>query len=253
MYGPGPGFQPTTRRRPNPAGLIISRVVIVTLTMVSFGFLGWVAMLRIAAARRRKADWLLFGVAAVLAVGSLVFIGSGESSEVRDVDVFLMGLNFLASIVISPYFLAVDIRHYAQYDRPPAGPYGPRHQPPQQPYGFGYQDQATAQTRPASQPPLPLSQPVQPPHPPQPPHSSAASYKPPRIDQVRAELDELSDLLRKDQASREEQASRESQTSLASRASRESRPGHAGQGDRSTGSGRATGEDRATGEGRDGE
>ncbi|MFJ5226956.1 hypothetical protein [Streptomyces sp. NPDC088400] len=234
MYGPGTGFQPTTRRRPNPAGLIIVRVVIVTLTMVSIGFLGWVAMLRIAAARRRTADWLLFGVTAVLAVGSLVVIGSGESSEARDVDVLLMGLNFLASIVISPYFLAVDIRHYAQYDQPPAVPYGPGYQQPHQPYGFGYQEQATAQTRPASQPPQPLSQPAQPPHPPQPPHPSAASYKPPRIDQVRAELDELSDLLRKDRASREGQA-------------REGQADQAGHDDRTTGSG------QATREGRDGE
>ncbi|MFJ1750110.1 hypothetical protein ACIOJD_28280 [Streptomyces sp. NPDC088116] len=225
MYGPGPGFQPTTRRRPNPAGLIIARVVIVTLTMVSVGFLGWVAMLRIAAARRRTADWLLFGVSAVLAVGSLVVIGSGESSEARDVDVLLMGLNFLASIVISPYFLAVDIRHYAQYDQPPAVAYGPGHQPPQQPYGFGYPGQSTAQTaqtRPTSQP---LSQPVQlPQQPQQPPHSqpSSASYKPPRIDQVRAELDELSDLLRKDRASRDGQAD---QAGHEDRTTREGRDG----------------------------
>lgn len=238
MYGPGPGpgFQPTPRRRPNRAVLVILRVVIVTLTMVSVGFLGWGAMLRIAVVRRRPVDWTLFGVAAALSVGSLVVMGSGASSEVRNVDVLLVGLNFLASIVISAYFLSVDIKHFGRYDRPPAVPYGPGHRlpPQQQPYGFGYQEHSTAQTRPTSQPPLPLQQPVQPvqpSHPPQQPQPSPASYQPPRIDQVRAELDELSDLLRKDQATRDDRATRD---------------------DQATTDDRATKDDQATREGRDG-
>ncbi|MFD5032417.1 hypothetical protein ACFWM0_18660 [Streptomyces sp. NPDC058405] len=219
MYGPGPGFTPTPRRRPHPAVLVTLRVLLVAITMLSVGFLGWVAMLRIAIMRSRALDWVLFCVTVILAFGALIFIGGSETEEPRDIDMALIGLLFLMSIAITTHYLVADIKHFAVHGRTPPGPYAPQ----QQQYGYGYPPfSATAQTRPQPQPqPVPpepvrprpvLPPPVRPPSvqpppvqppPVQPPSvQSQPSHTPPRIDQVRAELDELSDILRKGQEGR---------------------------------------------------
>ncbi|MFF3752934.1 hypothetical protein ACFYYH_21115 [Streptomyces sp. NPDC002018] len=220
----GPGFAPTPPRRPHSAVLVLLRVLFVVLTVLSVGFLGWTAMLRIAVVRRRVVDWVLFCATLAATVGILLYIGTGETEEPRDSDVALILVVFLLAVVITTYYLIVDIRHFARLGRTPALLYGPS--PAQQPYGYAYPppyatpvppfghqqpsqpsqpSHSSASSLPQPQPqPQPQFQPqFQPLPPPRTGAPSASPQNPPRIDQVRAELDELSDLLRQGQEGRE--------------------------------------------------
>lgn len=191
----GPGFAPTPPRRPHIATLITLRVVFVALTVLSFGFLGWAAMLRIAIVRRRAVDWVLFCVALGQDIGSLIYLGSSnENEEATYGDIAVVGLMFLSMIAVTTYYLIADIGHYDRSGRIPAALYTPlsvQTTPP--PYGYGYPPPYAAPVRP--QPPVQPQAPVQP--------QPAPPRTPPRIDQVRAELDELSDILRKSQDGRD--------------------------------------------------
>ncbi|MFB7270564.1 hypothetical protein [Streptomyces sp. NPDC056244] len=182
----GPGFAPTPRRRPHIATLITLRVVFVALTVLSLGFLGWTAMLKIAIMRRRAVDWVLCLVALAWEFGFFVFMVGTADAEASNWDIVAMTLLVLSIAAVACYFLVVDIGHYSQVGRIPVVPYTPP------PYGYGYPPPYAAPVRP------------QPPAQPQP----APPRTPPRIDQVRAELDELSDILRKGQDGREGQDGR---------------------------------------------
>ncbi|MFJ9040485.1 hypothetical protein ACIRF8_28380 [Streptomyces sp. NPDC102406] len=205
----GHGFAPPPRL-PSSGAQAGMRVLFVAIAVLTVGFLGFAPMLRLALTTRRKVDMRVFiAVAAVqLVCWAGVFSDPGGEEFTTWYGNTGMGLMLVNMVVSVTYYLVADIRH-AHRDRPLAGPamYGmPR---AQQPYGYP-QPQPQPQTQPYGQPrpqaptppmhamptqaaaptPVPAPPPTapRPQTPPQPPH---------RIDQVRAELDELSDYLRK--------------------------------------------------------
>ncbi|MEV0447077.1 hypothetical protein [Streptomyces sp. NPDC050600] len=203
MYGHGhPQSGPP--QRGVPASVIVLRVLFAVLPLLSIGFLTWATALRIALLTRRVVDWILLGAAVAVVIAGIVLMPEDENTSRAD---WVVGMILLNAVAFTAYFLVVDIRHDHLAGRaavlpPPYNPYAatvPQHQQaqpqpqqlryhqPQPPYGY-------PQPQPQAQPQPSRPQPVTPPTPP------AAS---PRIDQVRAELDELSDLLRKDKDPRE--------------------------------------------------
>ncbi|MER5312917.1 hypothetical protein ABT034_34675 [Streptomyces sp. NPDC002773] len=184
MYGqvPTPTTAPVSARAAGPSAATITvRVLITVLVVLSLGLLAWVAMLRIAIMRRSGRDWALFWVHLVLNIACVVPL------EQRFAGTWMNTAGMVALLVqmavVACYFLVVDIRHHqpapvmVMVPPPPARPpMQPSAQPP-----YPYQPIGYAQ---APQLPLPTASPAPTPAP------------GPRIDQVRAELDELSDLLR---------------------------------------------------------
>ncbi|KAF4409782.1 hypothetical protein [Streptomyces lycii] len=221
MYGP----VPTPQQRPAVgSSVIVLRVLFVAATLLSFGLLAWVAMLRTAFLRRRQLDWALFVVVMVLSVGCLAVVGSVPETDWRgDLGMAVM---LIMMVAVVAHYLVVDVRHHQQ---PPHGVlYGPAAgiaPGVTQPYpaaaggvtapgggiaqaptmaAYGYPGQAPPRQYPQAPPaPAPGSGPAPAPFPPQTTAPSAASPQAPRtpqrIDRVRAELDELSDLLRKEE------------------------------------------------------
>ncbi|MFD7572418.1 hypothetical protein ACFV6U_18110 [Streptomyces sp. NPDC059810] len=227
MYGqvPTPAATPAPAppRATGPtAATITVRVLITVLVVLSLGFLAWVAMLRIAIMRRTGRDWALFWGQLVLNVGCVVpleqrFAGTWMNTAGMIVLLVQMAL-------VTCYFLVVDIRHHQPAPvvimvpsppLPPSQPYGYGTPPPGYPApgyatpGYGYPPAAVTTPSPSLNPsPSPSPNPhpspgpnpyastplpaTPPPSVPAPPAPSGA----PRIEQVRAELDELSDLLR---------------------------------------------------------
>ncbi|MDI9836184.1 hypothetical protein [Streptomyces sp. KAU_LT] len=188
----GHGYPQPVKRPPSTVTLVFLRVLFVVVAVMSFGLLTWVMMLRLALVTRRAADWWLFAASIVVPYFGLYLIGSEPGDEISTAGGWLGLLLLLGGIVAAvAYYLAADIRHFHQphltagyAPRPHSGPaYGyPR---PPSPY--------TATTVPSVPPhtpvpPVPRETPVPPP-----PQRPA----PARIDQVRAELDELSDYLRR--------------------------------------------------------
>lgn len=207
MYAPG---QPPTapRRVPSRAWIVSMRGLFPVLSVFSLGLLLWAPLLRLAIVRRRTADWWVTGAGFVFVCVLLPIIGrDGSDTDAHGIDNVLIPLLLLAMVAAPAYYLAADIRHYAQLTRqntlgghlPPAPGYAyayayaptvpmqtpPVHPLPPQPY-TPQQYQQPQSTPPAHQP----QPPAQPPH---------ATPQPQRIDQVRAELDELSDYLRKEE------------------------------------------------------
>ncbi|MEU2078242.1 hypothetical protein [Streptomyces sp. NPDC013489] len=232
MYGqvPTPAATPAPAppRATGPtAATITVRVLITVLVVLSLGFLAWVAMLRIAIMRRTGRDWAFFWGQLVLNVGCVVpleqrFAGTWMNTAGMIVLLVQMAL-------VTCYFLVVDIRHHQPAPvvimvpsppLPPSQPYGYGTPPPGYPApgyaapgyatpAYGYPPAAVTTPSPSSNPsptanPSPTPNPSPsvnpyastplppPPSLPAPPGPSGA----PRIEQVRAELDELSDLLR---------------------------------------------------------
>lgn len=225
MYAPG---QPPTapRRVPSRAWIVSMRVLFTVLSVFSLGLLLWAPLLRLAIVRRRALDWWMTGAGFVLICVLLPIIGrDGSDSDPHGVDNVLIPLLLLAMVAAPTHYLVADIRHYAQLTRqnvmgglmPPMPGYAyaptvPMQTPvqaPMQPIGQPpapqhyapqpYAPQQYQQPHPTPQP-HPAPQPAPPTHQPQPstpqPHSTP---HPQRLDQVRAELDELSDYLRKEE------------------------------------------------------
>ncbi|GAA2502221.1 hypothetical protein GCM10010406_43360 [Streptomyces thermolineatus] len=220
----GPGAAP--RPLPDDRVVISLRVLFCAAALLSCGLLSWVPMLRLALLRLRTVDWVLCGAVFAAAFGLLATVGElPEASPGSDAAV---GALLLLSVLVTVYYLVVDIRHHgerraraAQAAHAAHAPYG------QQQYGYGY---PYAQTpHPQASPPhqgIPHQQPspyaAPPPQAPYnpyrdtPPAGSPAPTAPAhvrpqgapgpaaprRMDQVRAELDELSDLLRKEEGER---------------------------------------------------
>ncbi|MFD3413308.1 hypothetical protein [Streptomyces cyaneofuscatus] len=200
MHGYGyPPQQPPTSR-PSPGTLTTLRAIFVVLTVLSCGFLGWVAMLRLAVVTRKARDWWLLAVTLVLTVGLFAFFAAlPEEDQMTDTQA-LVGVGWLIVLLVGviTYYLIMETRHFAApgpYDtqRPLAGPtttvpYGPaahQHPPAQVPNQAPVQPQPQHPTPPTTPNPYAVDTP-----PPKP--------APQRLDQVRAELDELSDYLRKE-------------------------------------------------------
>jgi hypothetical protein len=189
MNGPG-----TAQPPPRPVGEGAAtglRVLFVALGFLAFGFLNWALLLRLALVRRRALDWVLFVV--VGWVLPAVFIGITSDSDKITGPADATGVSGIIALwfCVPVYFLVMDghYRRYAQraaavpqfYAAPAPYPYTPpplpRPQPQPQPQPYGYNPYSEAPTPPPAPTPTP------------PP-------APPRLNQVRAELDELSHLLR---------------------------------------------------------
>ncbi|MEU8522116.1 hypothetical protein [Streptomyces sp. NPDC048577] len=169
------------------------------LPLFSIGFLTWATMIRLAVVTRRALDWVLCAVSAAIMLTGLLLMPEDTESTRADVAMSLVLLNAAA---FTAYFLVADIRHdRLRVGAAPYPPYAttvPRHR-------SGYVPPVPA---PAPTPaPRPRLAPQRPPRQPEPPVVPPAPHEPPaphpgarpRIDRVRAELDELSHLLRKDE------------------------------------------------------
>ncbi|WP_436738500.1 hypothetical protein [Streptomyces sp. BBFR102] len=216
IYPVAPGPQ-----GPSQEARIWLRVLFTALTVMSCGLFAFGALIRLACVTRRKRDWVLMVVsigAVVLAI-SMMPDGDDTSTIVDDLGAGLILLNVVA---VTWYYLWADIRHdrktygvarprvpgphpAAPYPphgvtRPAAaplhqqapGPYSPPHQPPHT-QQFA---QPAAPTNPADAWTRPQGGPTPAPAGPRPTANTPPPGGPARIDQVRAELDELSAYLR---------------------------------------------------------
>ncbi|MFB7714465.1 hypothetical protein [Streptomyces sp. NPDC056105] len=210
----GQGYMPPPQR-PSHGVQIGLRVLFVALAVLSIGFLAWTALLRLALTTRSRTDWIVFASVAALQAGTVALLatdpGVDEFTTWRGDAGMTILLITLAGVV--SYYLVADIRHgrkgrlafYGGY----ASGYQPQQPPLQQP-AYGYPQaqhyaQPTPHPAPPSRPPVhdQLTQTAgQAPTPVPDPAPQTQTPPPHRIDQVRAELDELSDYLRKQEGGR---------------------------------------------------
>ncbi|MFF1263379.1 MULTISPECIES: hypothetical protein [unclassified Streptomyces] len=214
----GQGYMPPPQR-PSHGVQIGLRVLFVALAVLSIGFLAWTALLRLALTTRSRTDWIIFASVAALQAGTVALLatdpGVDDFTTWRGDAGMIMLLVTLAGVVL--YYLVADILHcrkgrlgfYGGY----ASGYQPQQQfrqPPLQQPAYGY-PQAQHYAPPTPQPAPPTTPPVhdqltqtagQAPTPVPTPAPQHQAPPPHRIDQVRAELDELSDYLRKQEGGR---------------------------------------------------
>ncbi|WP_405937100.1 hypothetical protein OG338_10750 [Streptomyces sp. NBC_00726] len=207
MYAPG--LPPTAPRRvPGRAWIVSMRVLFTLLAVCSFGILLWAPLLRLAFVRRRALDWWTAGAGFVFVCVLLPVLGRDEPNvEAHGIDNVLIPLLLLVLAGACVHYLVADVRFYAHLTGKAAGfpqagpgyayaatvptpPYGQPHPQPYPPYP---NQQHPNQQHPHQQHPNPLP-PTRCPQP-----EDARPAPPQRIDQVRAELDELSDYLRKEE------------------------------------------------------
>lgn len=195
----GYGYPPQQRPKPRPSSATLTtlRVIFVALTLMSCGFLSWASLLRLATVTRKGLDWTLMAVAIALNTGMFAFMMSSPDGQEELTDaqalVFLGWLIFTVVGTIT-YYLYAEIRHYG-------GPQYTYSGPP--PYGGHVRPQAPAVTPTAPNPGYGYpSAPLRTPTPAPPPGPTPQPAPTQRLDQVRAELDELSDYLRKEGGSR---------------------------------------------------
>lgn len=185
----GPGIPPQHGQQPGTDSTVVLRVLFTLLPILSCGFLAWGTMLRLALVTRKPRDWWLMGGS--LAAEFLWVLLSGLD-QTPDNSSWQANLGAVGTIVtgvgVAVYFLVADIRHQTEARTAPPAPWYPA---PTAPYAPP-QQQAPAYGYPPAprQAPAPAAQPAPEPAP-------APAPAPPRIGQVRAELDELSELLRK--------------------------------------------------------
>ncbi|MFJ2246160.1 hypothetical protein [Streptomyces sp. NPDC087862] len=218
MYAPG--HPPTPPRRvPSRAWIVSMRVLFLVLSVGSVGILLWSPLLRLAIVRRRASDWWLTGAGFVFVCVLIPVLGRDGNDEPTGIDNVLIPLLLVTMLGSIAYYLVGDVRHYDRLTKQhPMGGYSAV--PPAPGYGYGYPYAPTVPTRmpsaaPMSAPipaqaPAPLVRPAQQPQQPQQPQPSPWQQQQPhpqphpaphphRIDQVRAELDELSDYLREEE------------------------------------------------------
>ncbi|MCX4692951.1 hypothetical protein [Streptomyces sp. NBC_01408] len=187
----GPGLPPQHGHQPTTGGVVALRVLFTLLPILTCGFFAWGTMLRLALLTRKAHDWVLLVVSGVLSVSFLVLVGMDPTEDTSGWQGNLgMGGSLFTGFAICVYYLVADIKHYeaksaAQrahwYPAQQPAPYVPPQPQPQPPVqGYGY----------------PPAQQQAPAHPPMPPQPQPQPQTQPRIGQVRAELDELSELLR---------------------------------------------------------
>ncbi|MBC3840232.1 hypothetical protein GXW82_08620 [Streptacidiphilus sp. 4-A2] len=189
MNGPGP-IPPKRRSTAVRATVILLRVVLAAVPLVTVGILGWVPLVWLAATRRRTRDWVMLCLTAFLCTAMLILCGATDSYTNWESNIGGGGLMLMA-VFCSVYFLVNDLRRAQR--KPPATLLGPALAPAPalglgpdgRPYPQPYPPRPTGY-RPA---PAPAAPPV--------PAPSG------RIDQVRAELDELSAYLREQGHDRE--------------------------------------------------
>ncbi|MFE9878103.1 hypothetical protein [Streptomyces sp. NPDC005784] len=204
MYGHD-GAPPT-----RSAGTVITlRVLFAVAGVLSCGLLACVPLFRVALQRGRWFDWTAAWVSLPVTIGALVIVGTVPESDTRGDVALAVALTIGAGSVA--YYLVNDIRFHNAGQRFTG--YAPPHvQTAREPYGYPqpappappYPGTPVSQPQPQPQPPVPQpylpNTPMPQPSMPQPPSRRAT---PARIDQVRAELDELSDYLRKHEDQRD--------------------------------------------------
>ncbi|ELS53866.1 hypothetical protein [Streptomyces viridochromogenes] len=192
-------------KQPPPAGwLVFLRVFFVVISVLSFGLLMWTMMLRLAVVTRKALDWGLFALSIVVEILGLYLMGSEPGEEIHTAGGWTGFALVIGGLVLSiAYYLSADIRHFHQLrfpayrgQQPPAPAYGYPQAP--SPYAATTMPQSPPLPRTSAPPPLPRTPAPMPRdaahHTPVPPPPQRPA--PARIDQVRAELDELSDYLR---------------------------------------------------------
>ncbi len=195
MYGPG-----IAPPQPRPAGrgtVIGLRVLFAVLPVVTLGVGAWGSFLRLALLLRRPLDWALVPLAGVVGTGGFMLVGTGRDDNSWQTNVGTACL--LVCMAVTPtYFLIMDIRRTRPERGPATAALAPR--PYTHPYGYepglipGAAPPATGPGHAGTSipGPTPFGHDRREPAPPLPPTG-------PRIDQVRAELDELSHFLRKEE------------------------------------------------------
>ncbi|MEU9334957.1 hypothetical protein AB0D49_17580 [Streptomyces sp. NPDC048290] len=194
-------------QQPSMGVLVFLRVLFVVISVCSIGFLAWTMLLRLAIVTRKGLDWGLFVATAAIDILAMVLIVTEPGEEIHTPAGFTGMFLLLGTLIAGvAYYLAAEIRHFHQLRYPypptpapapgPAPAYGyPQPQPP-------YTTTTVSHMPPAQNPPhTPVPRPGGGPHTPPPAPGPVPSAQPPqqppaRIDQVRAELDELSDYLR---------------------------------------------------------
>lgn len=188
MYAPAPA--PSQDRPPATGVAVLLRVLFVAVTVGSLGLLAWATMLRAALVQRRPLGWWLFGADVALLVAVCVLVLSYPETDWRTN--LAVGALLLQMMAVVAYYLVIDIAAVrptaagqphapapAGYGPPPAYPAGP---PPGTPPPPAYATPQDANS------PRPYANPY-----------AQAPARPQRIHQVRAELDELSDYLRREE------------------------------------------------------
>ncbi|WP_030690321.1 hypothetical protein [Streptomyces globisporus] len=185
MYGPPQAPQvPQPPKSPASGGRIALLALFSALALLSCGFLAWASMLRLAIVTRRALDWALFGVTFLLSAGLFAYAAAtGDEEPTTAESLIAVGIMVVLVAGSLTYYLVTEIR---RLDRPGAG--APALRPP------GYVPSAAVTVPSPGGNPNPYARPVAVPPAVQAPQPPAGHG--PRIDQVRAELDELSDLLR---------------------------------------------------------
>ncbi|WUL06979.1 hypothetical protein OHT74_23395 [Streptomyces sp. NBC_00354] len=183
----GPGLPPQQGPQPSTGGIVALRVLFALLPVLSCGFLGWGTMLRLAVVTRKPRDWWLLAVNCALTVAWIALIGADPTPDTDgwQGNTGAFGI-IITGFLTCVYFLVADIRHYGARAAAPTAPWYPA-QPA--PYVPPQQQARPAYGYPPAQQHTPIPTPT--------PAPAPAPATPPRIGQVRAELDELSELLRK--------------------------------------------------------
>ena len=190
---------PPRRTTASRVGVVALRILLVLVPPFTLGFLAFVPLVRVAAVRRRAADWALCCIVALLSVVGFALIGTDSSDNGWQTALGMIDILGLA-LICPVYFLVAELRwhnrRYAPVYRPVPG--YPQPQPLPQPHQYPAPYQyPNAGVPPYSAPPstpVPRPVPVAVAVPASMPPSMPASPSPSggRIDQVRAELDELS-------------------------------------------------------------
>ncbi|MEV7614009.1 hypothetical protein [Streptomyces sp. NPDC089799] len=207
----GPGYPPQQRPRPAGGSVVTMRVLFALLPVLSCGMLAFGTLIRLAVVTRRPRDWALSVADGVLIVACLALVGEDPT---EDASTWMGNTGMITiltmAVVVTVYFLYSDIKHWENAAAAPAGWYPPA--PPVTPhYGYPPVDHTPAPGhtqppgrttvpmphQPAPHQPAPQQAPQQTPQPA--PQQAPQPHQPPRIGQVRAELDELSELLRRQQ------------------------------------------------------
>ncbi|MFE9418044.1 hypothetical protein ACFYMX_20740 [Streptomyces griseofuscus] len=197
----GHGYGQPAKKPPHLAVLVLLRVLFVAAGFLSIGFLAWAMLLRLAAVTRRPLDWGLFLTALFADIAAIVLVANDPSDDASGVGGTLgMCLVLITLASATTYYLIAEIRHYGRRERefaarstPAYGYPGPAARPYATPV-IPTMPAAPAMSGMPTPPPTAPHTPVPGPPPVVPPSHRPA---PARIDQVRAELDELSDYLRK--------------------------------------------------------
>jgi hypothetical protein len=202
----GHGYAPTPPPGPDQGGQVTLRVIFVVVAVMSCGVLAWASLLRLASVTRRPRDWFLFALAVVHIIATLYIIGTDPGKDEFTTWRGDVGMSMLLGglVAIVAYYLYADIRHFSRR-RPIPSPYAQTTAYSPQQTSYGYPPAPVPQPYTPAPPPVQQQPPVQqPPVHPQQPQPAPEPHRPgpARIDQVRAELDELSDYLRNHEGDR---------------------------------------------------